>query len=128
MENRKVKNATPAEYKGRTYRSKLEAKFAWMLDGNRIPFKYEEETWEVLPRQTYRGKAIRAVTYTPDFVLLDGKVVVEVKGWRNDVYPLKKKLIIKYINENRPGTVFIEARTMAGMAEVITQIKKQSIL
>lgn len=126
MENRKIRNATPSEYKGRVYRSKLEAKFAWMLDGNHIPFKYEEETWEVLPKQTYMGKTVRAVTYTPDFII--GDTVVEIKGWRNDVYPLKKKLIIKYINEHRPGTVFIEAHTMKDMAEAITQIKKQNIL
>ncbi len=123
MENKKIKNATPATYKGVQYRSKLEARFAMMLDAEKIPFAYEEETWVVLDRQTYMGKTIRCVTYTPDFII--GNVVVEIKGFRNDVFPLKRKLIIKFINENRPGTVFIEAKTVADMRAAVDIIKHQ---
>ncbi len=123
MENKKIKNATPTTYKGVQYRSKLEVRFAMMLDAEKIPFAYEEETWVVLDKQTYMGKTIRCVTYTPDFII--GNVVVEIKGFRNDVFPLKRKLIIKFINENRPGTVFIEAKTVADMRAAVDIIKHQ---
>lgn len=122
MENKKIKNATPTIYKGVQYRSKLEVRFAMMLDAEKIPFAYEEETWVVLDKQTYMGKTIRCVTYTPDFII--GNVVVEVKGFRNDVFPLKRKLIIKFINENRPGTFFFEAKTVADMRMVVDFIKR----
>lgn len=123
MENKKIKNATPTTYKGVQYRSKLEVRFAMMLDAEKIPFAYEEETWVVLDKQTYMGKTIRCVTYTPDFII--GNVVVEIKGFRNDVFPLKKKLIIKFINENRPDTVFIEAKTVADMRAAVDVIKQK---
>lgn len=123
MENKKIKNATPTTYKGVQYRSKLEVRFAMMLDAEKIPFAYEEETWVVLDKQTYMGKTIRCVTYTPDFII--GDVVVEIKGFRNDVFPLKKKLIIKFINENRPDTVFIEAKTVADMRAAVDVIKQK---
>lgn len=123
MENKKIKNATSTIYKGIRYRSKLEVRFAMMLDAEKIPFAYEEETWVVLDKQTYMGQTIRCVTYTPDFII--GDVVVEIKGFRNDVFPLKRKLIIKFINENRPATVFIEAKTVADMRAAVETIKKQ---
>ncbi len=122
MENKKIKNATPTIYKGVQYRSKLEVRFAMMLDAEKIPFAYEEETWVVLDKQTYMGKTIRCVTYTPDFII--GNVVVEIKGFRNDVFPLKRKLIIKFINENRPDTLFFEAKTVADMRMVVDFIKR----
>lgn len=122
MENKKIKNATPTIYKGVQYRSKLEVRFAMMLDAEKIPFAYEEETWVVLDKQTYMGKTIRCVTYTPDFII--SNVVVEVKGFRNDVFPLKRKLIIKFINENRPDTLFFEAKTVADMRMVVDFIKR----
>ena len=125
MENKKIKNATPTTYKGVQYRSKLEVRFAMMLDAEKIPFAYEEETWVVLDKQTYMGKTIRCVTYTPDFII--GNVVVEIKGFRNDVFPLKRKLIIKFINDNRPDTVFIEAKTVADMRAAVDVIKQQKL-
>jgi len=125
MENKKIKNATPTTYKGVQYRSKLEVRFAMMLDAEKIPFAYEEETWVVLDKQTYMGKTIRCVTYTPDFII--GNVVVEIKGFRNDVFPLKRKLIIKFINDNRPDTIFIEAKTVADMRAAVDVIKQQKL-
>ncbi len=125
MENKKIKNATPTTYKGMQYRSKLEVRFAMMLDAEKIPFAYEEETWIVLDKQTYMGKTIRCVTYTPDFII--GNVVVEIKGFRNDVFPLKRKLIIKFINDNRPDTIFIEAKTVADMRAAVDIIKQQKL-
>jgi len=125
MENKKIKNATPTTYKGVQYRSKLEVRFAMMLDAEKIPFVYEEETWVVLDKQTYMGKTIRCVTYTPDFII--GNVVVEIKGFRNDVFPLKRKLIIKFINDNRPDTIFIEAKTVADMRAAVDVIKQQKL-
>ena len=55
----------------------------------------------------YCGKAIRQITYRADFEYVDedGKVVVEdVKGFKTDVYKLKKKLFLK----KYPDIVFKE--------------------
>lgn len=123
MENKKIRNATPAVYDGVQYRSKLEARFARMLKENGIDFEYEKEHWELVPKQRWMGKVVRPITYTPDFII--GDVVVEIKGFRNDVFPVKRKLIIKYILENRPEVIFVEAHTIGDMAKAIELIKSK---
>ena len=55
----------------------------------------------------YRGKAIRQITYRADFEYVDekgNKVVEDVKGFKTDVYNLKKKLFLK----KHPDVVFKE--------------------
>ena len=54
----------------------------------------------------YQGKAIRQITYRADFEYIEnGKRVVEdVKGFKTDVYKLKKKLFLK----KYPDIVFRE--------------------
>lgn len=46
---------------------------------------------------TFNGKKIREISYYADFVYedKDGLHVVDTKGYRTDVYKLKKKLFIK---------------------------------
>jgi len=53
-------------------------------------------TYELLPKQEYKGKTIRSVKYVADFVYeQDGEEVVEdFKGVRTDLYLLKKKLML----------------------------------
>lgn len=101
----------------------MEATFAMMLRAEGIEFGYESQTWELVPRQTFQGETLKAVTYTPDFTI--GDVVVEIKGWRNDVYPLKRKLIAAFIKRMRPDTIFIEANSPREMREAITRIKQK---
>ena len=43
---------------------------------------------------------VRAITYTPDFIDPNGKWIIEVKGFANDVFPLKWKLFKNYLNQN----------------------------
>ena len=54
----------------------------------------------------YQGRAIRQITYKADFEYVqDGKRVVEdVKGFKTDVYKLKKKLFLK----KYPDVIFKE--------------------
>lgn len=101
----------------------MEATFAMMLRAEGIDFGYESQTWELLPRQTFQGETLKAVTYTPDFTI--GDIVVEIKGWRNDVYPLKKKLIAAFIKRVKPDTTFIEASSPKMMMEAVARIKQK---
>ena len=55
----------------------------------------------------YQGKAIRQITYRADFEYVDEKgnrVVEDVKGFKTDVYKLKKKLFLK----KNPDVIFKE--------------------
>ena len=61
---------------------------AGVIKGLRRQVKYE-----LLPRVP--GKWTRPVTYIADFVYYEGKkeIVEDVKGYRTDVYKLKKRLM-----------------------------------
>jgi hypothetical protein len=58
----------------------------------------------------FLGRKRIAITYTPDFKYYDKVdkqwVIVDVKGFRTDVYKIKLKLFLKLLPEN---TIFIEA-------------------
>ena len=70
---------------------------------------YEPFTFDIIPGfkptiQFYvdgkiQTSKVRAITYTPDFMFNHNNflVFVEVKGWENDTYSLKKKLFRKYL-------------------------------
>lgn len=123
MENKKVKNATPTVVDGMEYRSKLEARFAQLLTEAHIPFEYETQRWEIVPKQKYRGETLRAVTYTPDFLVFNH--AVEIKGFKNDVYPLKKKLIVKFLTDTNSEYIFHEIKTVGEMKEFIKSIQHE---
>ena len=120
-ENRKIKGATPTIVDGVQYRSKLEARCAQILKENNIPFEYEPFKIEYIPKFEYDGIKYRAAYYTPDFVV-DDKYILEVKGYANDVYRYKKKLVLlKLMQQNRYS--FIEIKTLTKLREWIRKYK-----
>ena len=76
------------------------AENAGAIDGLRrqVPFP-------ILDAYELNGRKVRGVTYRADFVyFMDGEMVVEdVKGYRTDVYKLKKKMF-----ESRYGIAISE--------------------
>lgn len=94
--NRKV------EYKGIIFDSVKERNYYMYLesllqDGEitdlRLQVKYELQP----SFKDANGRTIRAITYIADFVYKDknGKtVIVDVKGFRTDVYKLKRKMML----------------------------------
>jgi hypothetical protein len=104
---------------GITFASSLEAYCYTKLKENNIDFEYEGESFVVLPSFKYlgrylasspkkkeltdkTGKAVRAITYTPDFVSHDNKFIIETKGFvpSNHSFPLRWKLFLAYLNDN----------------------------
>lgn len=60
------------------------------------------------------GKKVRKITYIADFVVTytDGhKEVVDVKGYKTEVYKLKKKLLLNQIKDT-PNMLFVEVRNV----------------
>ena len=94
--NRKV------EYKGLTFDSVKERNYYMYLEGlleaGEITNLQLQVKYILQPRfKAVNGHIIRPITYTADFVYndKDGKeVIVDVKGFRTDVYKLKKKLML----------------------------------
>ena len=124
--NRKIRNATPVEYKGIKFRSKLEKSCYDILEKSGIEFKYEPFEVELIPAFSYLGKHMRAWTYTPDFVVFHN-IIIEIKGFPNDVWGYKKKMILKWIVDNNYQYEFYEVRNQKQLEILINELKNRNI-
>lgn len=124
--NRKIKNATPIEIDGIKFRSKLESRIAKLLSDENITYQYEPFKIQYIPKFKYLGTTYRAAYYTPDFVI-DNKFIIECKGWQNDVWRYKKKLVLlQLINQNYKYD-FYEINTITQMKNWIKSYKDGTI-
>lgn len=140
MNNKKIKNASVIEYDGITFRSHLEVKvYRALKDAGYTPH-YEVEKIPLLdsfrPNRiwylngeaqiTKKGKStiILGKTYTPDFKLTVGNttIYIEVKGHPNDVYPITRKLFLRWIDEQENDIVFAEIHNMRGLNKFIDKL------
>ena len=145
MENRRIRNATITSYNEIIFKSKLEAMVYKTLLQYGFEPEYETHTytiWEgfrpTVPFYT-RNKAkatvlnlkkLISITYTPDFYMeYQGlKIIIEVKGQTNDVFPYKFKLFRWHI-ENLPDKenyLIFEVFTKKQLLEFIQIIKDES--
>lgn len=136
MDNKKVKNAKQTEEGGISFKSVLESTVYKILKENGFEPEYEPKKFILFdgysPKTTlitklgkrkpnkkldFVGNGVikdmrhqQPITYTPDFIFTynNKMIVVEAKGFKNDVYPYKIKMFRKYIDDNyEQGTVEI---------------------
>lgn len=97
--NKKVRNATKTVIDGIEFKSKLEAYCYEQLSKNGIEAKYESQRFTLIHSFKFNEEAVRAMTYTPDFVGED--FIIECKGFANDAFPLRWKLFKYYLYMNK---------------------------
>ena len=103
-------NAKPLEFEGFRFDSKKELKryleLKMLEKAGKIKDLKLQPVFLLQEGFYYQGKAIRQITYRADFEYIEnGKRVVEdVKGFKTDVYKLKKKLFLK----KYPDVIFKE--------------------
>jgi len=122
--NKKIKNATPEIYNNVKYRSKLEASVAKLLDSLNVDFKYEPFKITLLPAFKYLNKSLREWSYTPDFVIFNN-IIVEVKGFPNDSWGIKKKMILKYIVDHNYNYEFYVIKNLTQMRSLIEELRQR---
>lgn len=150
--NKKVINATPYEYNGISFKSKLEVNTYKLLQQEGFNPEYEKHTYEVwkgrrfnvpcydlhnnrkLHKNTWEANEYKAqsIKYTPDFTftIIDSNnnpifIAVEAKGQPNDVYPYKKKLFRAYLDDNIPNSMFFEVHNLKQLKSAIQIIKSK---
>jgi hypothetical protein len=113
--NKKIINASNCEYNNITFRSKLECSiYKYLLSVGIAPL-YEPVKYKIwdndkftIPYFDRYGKKFQkilrkptAITYTPDFVFIykSYSVILEVKGFKNDVTPYKIKLFRSFLEQ-----------------------------
>ena len=146
-ENVKVKNAKKVEYDGVKFDSALEVFTYKQLKLLGVEFNYAGVVFEIIPalilnktialwpnasgvdKKTLRLRdKIQKKTYTPDFThLWKDKYFIcwEAKGGANDDFVSKKKLIMKYLEDNLEYEypIFLEPYNQRQVLECIEFIK-----
>ena len=134
----KVKNAKKSSYKGLDFKSNLELHCYKKLEAAKIDVKYEEETFTIFQALVYplacyegtakklynKGSKIRPITYTPDFVDPNGKWIIEVKGFANDVFPLKWKMFKNHLMQLGNPPVLYLPKNQGQVLQTIELIKQ----
>lgn len=145
-ENKKIKGAVSVQLDNIVFKSKLERSCFIKLANSGLPFSYESEKiviWEgkrltnvqyYLPNPRNRKelrivtRPLISITYTPDFVIRTGNIVayVDAKGYANDVYPLKKKMFLKFLEEKHDNYqyIFFEVHSVSQMLDAIRIIQE----
>lgn len=106
----RIVNVHPKEYKGKSYRSTLEAKTAEVLDLMGVEYLYEPYKITLLEgfRSPFQDRKVVSITYTPDFVL--NNILLECKGFETPEWKLKKKLLFRYILDKEPNLIFYQVK------------------
>lgn len=128
-ENKKVKNATLAEYNGISFKSRLERSCYIRLTEEGFNPEYEKAAYVLVPsillkngssysprkKDLIKYTSLRRLTYTPDFEFTYKGVSVyfDAKGKSNDTYPIKKKLFLHYLESLGTPYIFFEPHNLA---------------
>lgn len=140
-ENKKVINASPLEYDGIFFKSKLEKMAYQTLKEQGFPVLYEPKKfiiWEGFrPNVPFYNKdastrmlkmdskKVIDISYTPDlmFEYNNHLIIIEMKGFENNTYPLKKKIFRKWLESNYPNSIYFEIFTKKQLLQAIDIIK-----
>lgn len=140
-ENKKIKNASPLEYDGISFKSKLEKMAYQTLKEQGFPVLYEPKKfiiWEGFrPNVPFYNKdastrmlkmdskKVIDISYTPDlmFEYNNHLIIIEMKGFENNTYPLKKKIFRKWLESNYPNSIYFEIFTKKQLLQAIDIIK-----
>lgn len=140
-ENKKIINASPLEYDGISFKSKLEKMAYQTLKEQGFPVLYEPRKfiiWEGFrPNVPFYNKdastrmlkmdskKVIDISYTPDlmFEYNNHHIIIEMKGFENNTYPLKKKIFRKWLESNYPNSIYFEIFTKKQLLQAIDIIK-----
>lgn len=140
-ENKKIINASPLEYNGIFFKSKLEKMAYQTLKDQGFPVLYEPKKfiiWEGFrPNVPFYNKdastrmlkmdskKVIDISYTPDlmFEYNNHLIIIEMKGFENNTYPLKKKIFRKWLESNYPNSIYFEIFTKKQLLQAIDIIK-----
>jgi hypothetical protein len=119
--NRKVKNATKVVFDDIKFDSKLELYCYTKLKEANIKAEYNQKSITLIEGFRLKdGTWIRPMINTPDFWGDD--FIIECKGYPNESWTIKKKFIIKHINDNYPNHTYYIASTQKEINQIINKI------
>lgn len=88
---------------------------------------YEKETLCVLEGFEFEGKKVRGIHYTPDFFLDEDKIILELKGFCNEAFPLREKLFKAWLSSTQDiykGYKYVKLKNQDQIDSFIFKVKK----
>lgn len=145
-ENKKIVNATTQKAYNISFKSKLEKRcYELLIEAGYHPL-YEGKTFTLIDGFTptkpfisrvynrkekrkvfsFDRRKILPITYTPDFTFMvkDVLVIIECKGFENDVFPVKKKLFRRLLEEEKHPVIFYEVFALKDLKVCIEQLNR----
>jgi hypothetical protein len=96
--NKKIRNATKSVENGISFDSNLERTMYNMLTAAKIEFQFQA-TFILQEKFRYRDENIRAIVKIVDFWLPTRNIIIDTKGFSNDVSPMKHKMLKMALKE-----------------------------
>lgn len=142
--NRKIIGATEVVMDNIEFKSKLEARVYKELVKLGYQTKYEPMTSTLLERfrpvkpwlldgepqvvKSGESKVVKKWEYTPDFLVYvntDITLMLECKGYSNDLHPYKRKMLLHKLNKC-DGWYYAEVHTLKGLRKTMEWFNKLS--
>lgn len=120
-DKRKIKS-TKVEQDGIVFDSKLENYFYNLLKENGIRFELKP-VFEILPSFTYRHEKILGMKCTPDYYLIDYDVIVDCKGFSNELSPIRYKLLKSKLSLEGKQPRIVMPSSQTKCRSIIEQLK-----
>lgn len=106
--NKKIKNATRSTNDaGISFDSNLERYMYGLLIASKIDFEFQK-TFELQGKFKYRDEAIRGISKVVDFYLPTRNIIIDTKGYENDISPMKHKMlksVLKHLHDMQPEII-----------------------
>lgn len=135
-------NAKKTEVDGILFASKIESEVYQILKKEGFDFEYEKTTYKLFEDFTFNfplyelwgknmidreGKTFKGTEYTPDFEInLNGiKVIIEVKGRKNESFPIRWLLFKKMLVEKNEPVMLFMPNNKKAIKEMINIIKEK---
>lgn len=126
-------------------KSRLEGTMYQLLKDNKIPFKYESDSFILFDSFTFnndyyarlasgkgdycnRGyKKVNTITYKPDFVIKTDNyfAIIETKGYATEAYNMRMKMFKNYLNKNNITCDIFVPQVKSECIETIEIIKNK---
>lgn len=121
-ENQKVRNATKVEFDGIKFDSKFELFFYKKCKEHNVNIQLKPK-YLLLPKFEYNNEKFREMAMFPDFYLIDYDIIVETKGFPNETFPLKHKLLMYHLLINSSKSTYVILKTQKEVIKFFNNLK-----
>lgn len=123
-ENKKVKNATKKVFNDLTFDSQLEVYFYKLCLKENITIEREPK-FVLQSKFEFMGEKLREIAMFPDFYLPEFDILLECKGFANDLFPLKRKLLLFHLKIHYPNRKYFMVKNQKECDEFINYLKNE---